>query len=415
LRQVLTNLLGNAIKFTDHGEVIVRVEKDSENENEVVLRFAVSDTGIGIDESVKSKLFHAFIQADGSTTRKYGGTGLGLAISKQIVTLMDGDIGIKSNPTKGSTFWFTAKFEKSSADVLVSAPVRTSLDGLRILIVDDNATNRRIVAHQISGWGVVFDEAQSGAEALEILRSAARNNSPYDVAILDLMMPGMDGFQLAEAIKNDQQIAGTHLMMLTSFGLRGDGARAKHTGVAAYLTKPVRQSQLFDCLMNVLAKPVNSSSAESEQTTQLITKHALEEAKESQRAILLAEDNLVNQKVAIRQLKKLGYRAEVVGNGREVLNALKHKTYDVVLMDCQMPEMDGYEATAAIRQLEGKASQTLIVAMTANALEGDRDKCLAAGMDDYISKPVRVEDLHKVLNRVFDLAPLTDTPQEVRS
>ena len=371
LRQVLTNLIGNAVKFTDHGEVIIRAEKESETVKGVVVRFTVSDTGIGIDTAVQSKLFHAFTQADGSTTRKYGGTGLGLAISKQIVELMGGNIGVQSNHGKGSTFWFTAKFEKSSVDLSLATTAAGSLQNARILIVDDNGTNRRIVSHQLSTWGVIHNEAQSGPEALEILRSAAAENSPYDLAILDLLMPGMDGFALADSIRNDPQIAGTQLVMLTSHGQRGDGARAKEAGVAAYLTKPVRQSQLLDCLMNVLAKPgneIDSSPRAKKTAPQLITKHVLEEAKQSRKAILLAEDNLVNQKVAIRQLQQLGYQAEAVVNGREVLKAMKQNSYDLVLMDCQMPEMDGYEATAAIRQLEGTTSHTLIVAMTANAL-----------------------------------------------
>jgi two-component system, sensor histidine kinase and response regulator len=417
LRQVLTNLIGNAVKFTNHGDVIVRAEKERETDEEVTVRFSVSDTGIGIEKSVQSKLFQAFTQADGSTTRKYGGTGLGLAISKQIVELMSGQIGVKSTAGTGSTFWFTATFQKSASDISAAPILTGSLENVRILIVDDNTTNRRVVAHQISAWGVVHDQAASGPQALELLRAAAANGSPYDLAILDLLMPGIDGFELAHAIKNDSQIAATHLVMLTSHGQRGDGARAKEAGVSAYLTKPVRQSQLFDCLSNVFAKTVNKVNSRCDSIgppPQLITKHALEEAKQSsRRSILLAEDNLVNQKVAIRQLKKLGYHTDAVVNGREVLDALKLKTYDLILMDCQMPEMDGYEATAAIRQSGDDIKNTRIVAMTANALQGDKEKCLAVGMDDYISKPVRVEELIKVLNRVFAHTNLADSPQEV--
>ena len=400
LRQVLTNLVGNAIKFTEHGEVIVGVKNESEAGDEVTVRFEIADTGIGISEAAQKHLFEAFIQADGSTTRKYGGTGLGLAISKQLVELMGGQIGVNSVAGKGSTFWFTARFEKQpGGSALADKPV--SLAGLRALIVDDNETNRKILSHQLSARGMTHDQAKSGTRALELLRAASAQGLTYNVAILDLMMPGMDGFELAGEIKSDATIAAVPLVLLTSFGQRGDSTMAREAGVAAYLTKPIRQAQLFECLANVINHPAVAKTAKGEDSN-VITRHTLAEKKtRSKKLILVAEDNVVNQKVAIRQLQKLGYRADAVADGREALEALERIPYDLVLMDCQMPHMDGYEATAQIRRREGRTKHTPIIAMTAHALDGDREKCIAAGMDDYISKPVNPEQLGRILARFF--------------
>jgi two-component system sensor histidine kinase/response regulator len=397
LRQVLTNLLGNAIKFTERGEVVVRIEKKDETDEEVVVCFSVTDTGIGISEAAQQNLFQAFTQADGSTTRKYGGTGLGLAISKQLVELMGGQIGVYSTPGEGSTFWFSAKFGKQAAP---ATPVQTDLcrlEGLRALIVDDSATNRKILSHQLGSWGIINDEADSGKTALELLRAAAAEGKPYDLGVLDLIMPEMDGFELARAIKSNPLIAKMSLVMLTSLGQRGDSTTAREVGVAAYITKPVRQSQLLECLYRV-----SQQSAVTEKGFAINTKHSLAETRPlSNKLVLLAEDNIVNQKVAVRQLQKLGYRADAVANGKEALESLSRIPYDLVLMDCQMPEMDGYEATAEIRRREADAKHTPIIAMTAHALEGDRAKCIAAGMDDYISKPVKPEELEAVLDRLL--------------
>jgi len=400
LRQILTNLTGNALKFTEQGEVVVSAEREFESETAVMIRFSVRDTGIGISEATQKTLFQAFTQADGSTTRKYGGTGLGLSISKQLVQLMAGQIGVSSEIGKGSTFWFTASFDKQPV-AAASAPLNIgSLAHQRVLIVDDNATNRKILAHQLTSWGMFYDEADSAARGLELLRGAADRGTAYDLAILDLIMPEVDGFELARLIKADPKISSVRMVLLTSAGQRGDGAKARVAGIAAYLTKPVKQSHLFDCLITVLnARPEADTVAGGLTPSSLVTRHTLQEARKmSPKLILLAEDNIVNQKIAVRQLLKLGYRADVVANGREAVEALSRIPYDLVFMDCQMPEMDGYEATAEIRRSEAGAKHTPIVAMTAHALQGDREKCIRAGMDDYISKPVKVEELIRVLD-----------------
>jgi two-component system sensor histidine kinase/response regulator len=398
LRQVLTNLLGNAVKFTEQGEVVVKVERqvETETETEIVIRFEVKDTGIGMSDAELRNLFQAFRQADGSTTREYGGTGLGLAISKQLVEMMGGQIGVRSAKGKGSTFWFTAKFGKQPPTSPVGPISAKSIEKLRVLIVGDNATNRTILSHQLSSWGMIPEEADSGVAALSVLRSAAVQ---ADLAILDLTMPGMDGFELARRIKSDPQIAGIRLILLTSFGYRGQRHKAREAGIDEYLAKPVRQSQLFDCVTAVMGNAITRALEKpAPLSSQLVTKNDMAEAKPvSDKLILFAEDNMVNQRVVVRQLKKLGYRADTVANGREALEALERTSYDLVLMDCQMPKMDGYEATAAIRQREGQSRHTPIIAVTANAMAGDREKCLAAGMDEYLSKPVNSEKLHAIL------------------
>ncbi len=410
LRQVLTNLTGNALKFTESGEVVVSAEKEFEAKTAITIRFSVKDSGIGISEATQKKLFQAFTQADGSTTRKYGGTGLGLSISKQLVELMGGEIGVDSVPGEGSTFWFTASFDKQPVKIVPTLPDVASLENLRVLVVDDSATNRKILCHQLSSWGIIYEQATSGMRALELLRTAAARGVVYDLAILDLLMPDIDGFTVAEAIKGNSEIAPLRLVLLTSAGERGDGVRARKAGISAYLSKPLRQSQLFDCLISVMSTTDETASPTHVAST-LVTKHTLHETKKiSPRLILLAEDNVVNQKVAIRQLQKLGYRCDAVGNGREAIEALGRIPYDIVLMDCQMPEMDGYEAAQEIRRLEAGTRRVTIVAMTANALEGDRERCLASGMDDYISKPVRVEELKRVLDALVFPSATTTLP-----
>jgi two-component system, sensor histidine kinase and response regulator len=405
LSQILTNLLGNAVKFTEKGEVILRAKLDEETDDVAVIRFEVADTGIGMSGEQQRKLFQSFSQADASTTRKYGGTGLGLAISKQLVELMGGEIGLESELSKGCTFWFTVPLEKQPEGAQEATPrSRTDLHGLRVLIVDDNETNRKIVHHQIISWGMANGSAEDGQRALELLRAAAERDEPYDLAILDMQMPGMDGLALARTIKGDPAIASTRLVLLTSSGRRGDSEEARRAGIEAYLTKPVRQSQLYDALATVMGSPAEAASAPLHAETPLITRYSLKEEKARSRArVLLAEDNAVNQKVAVRMLDKLGYRVDVAADGLEALEALSRIPYAVVLMDVQMPKMDGYEATAEIRRREsegeGTARRTLIIAMTANAMQVDREKALEAGMDDYISKPVKPEELDAVLER----------------
>ena len=408
LRQVLANLLSNAIKFTERGEVVVRVSKETESDSHVGVRFTISDTGIGIADEKQSHLFRAFSQADGSTTRRYGGTGLGLAISKRLVEMMGGEIGVISAPGKGSTFWFTARFEKQAEDSLAAPAPRESLERVRALIVDDNATNRKILHLQLTSWGMPNQGASSGGEALEMLRRAASSGEPFEVAILDMQMPGMDGIGLARAIKSDPSVAATRLVMMTSFGQRGDDETIKSSGIEACLTKPVKQSHIFDCLATLLAN--EPDGAAREETPGRVTPEQearaghVEREKRRQTRVLVAEDNPINQKLVLRQLQKLGFVADAVGNGLEVLEALAMIPYDIILMDCQMPEMDGYEATTEIRRREGDSRHTTIIALTANALSGDRDRCLSAGMDDYISKPVKQEELGAILD-IYSASP----------
>jgi PAS domain S-box-containing protein len=404
LRQVLVNLIGNAIKFTERGEVVVRVFNERTDPTHTTLRFNVVDTGIGIAPEVQQRLFQAFTQADSSTTRKYGGTGLGLAISRQIVHLMNGQIGVESQPGKGSNFWFTATFANQTGAL---RPPREEynrdLFDLRVLVVDDNATNRQILRHQIFAWKMQKGSAASGHEALKILRAAAAEGKPYDVALLDMQMPEMDGLTLAQAIKADPAIAATRLIILTSLGRVMTPAELKAAGIDAYLVKPVKQSRLFDCLVDVVGQ-ARAEHVFTKPATPL-PGSSLPDAPAKVR-ILLAEDNAVNQKVALSQLKKLGYHADAVANGIEAVQALDEVPYDLILMDCQMPEMDGYEATRAVRRREQEAiaagrprPRIHIIAMTANAMQGDREKCLACGMDDYISKPVRESELRAALDR----------------
>jgi signal transduction histidine kinase/PleD family two-component response regulator len=406
LRQILTNLIGNAIKFTERGEIVVHVFIESETETHAVVRFNVQDTGIGIAPEAQARLFLAFNQADGSTTRRYGGTGLGLAISKQLVALMEGQIGVESEPGKGSAFWFTVQLEKQAADA--KAPERYSRDlpDLQVLVVDDNATNRQILSHQILAWNIQTGSAASGDEALTMLRAAAAEDKPYDVALLDVQMSEMDGLALARAIKAAPTIAGTRLIGLTSLGQSLTAGELKEIGIDACVSKPVKQSRLFDALFNAMGEtvvqPILAASIErgsaaicSEPNSQIEQLH-----------ILLAEDNSINQMVGLALLRNLGFEANAVANGLEVLDALEQISYDIIFMDCQMPEMDGYEATRAIRKREQSLerpcpwkSPVYIIALTANAMQGDSEKCLAAGMNDYLSKPVRPSKIQVALER----------------
>jgi PAS domain S-box-containing protein len=392
LRQVLTNLVGNAVKFTEKGEVVLRVTIAESDEDASVVRFEVRDTGIGVDPDLRPRLFESFVQADGSTTRRYGGTGLGLAISRRLVELMDGSIDVESDPGRGSRFWFTVRFERQAVETVVAPPPPARLAGRRVLVVDDNATNRQILRQQLGHWGLRVQTEESGRKALASLCDAADEGKGFDLAILDMKMPRMDGLSLARAIKSEKRTRDVRLILLTSIGQRGHGAEASRIGISAYLTKPVDESDLYDCLVEVLAR------GESHRPSSLVTRHSLREARpQSGARVLVAEDNEVNQKVAVRLLEKLGYRVEVADNGREAVEACERSPYDAVLMDGQMPGMDGFEATRLIREREGDERHTPIIAMTASAMKGDRESFLEAGMDDYVSKPVTPESLEEVL------------------
>ena len=404
LRQILTNLVNNAVKFTSQGEVLVCVSKQNETETHVTLRFEVKDTGIGISKEELSRLFQPFSQADTSTTRKYGGTGLGLVICKKLVEAMNGQIGAESTWGKGSTFWFTAEFEKQTSPVEETVKIEPQLEGLRVLIVDDNATNRKIIHHQIISWKMRNGMASSAAEALTILRREATAGDPYDFVILDMQMPEMDGMMLARAIKADTSIAQTHLIMMSSVGGRGEVEKTKQSGIDAYLTKPVRPSVLFDSLIRVIA-----SSPRSVQHFRT-RESPISALGKSRAKILVVEDNPINQKVLIRQLEKLGFSPELAADGKEALDKVTREKYDLVFMDCQMPEMDGYQTTREIRKREGTSKHTKIIAMTAHALPGDREKCLAAGMDDYLSKPIDQIALGKKIREIG--LSITAGPQE---
>jgi two-component system, sensor histidine kinase and response regulator len=398
VRQVLTNLIGNAVKFTEHGEVVVTATKDEETDDDVLVRFTVADTGIGIAHDAQDRLFQAFVQADGSTTRRYGGTGLGLAICKQLVQQMGGEIGVASEPGKGSMFWFTARLPKQERGKN-AGPVRLAeLEGVRTLIVDDNAASRRIIHHLLGSWGAQTQQAPGSHEAIDLLRRAAASGHPFELAVLDMHLPEMDGLALARAIKSDPLLASARIVMLTSLDRQDTPEAMRDAGIDQYLTKPLKQSQFLDCVREATSRRNNSVPLPSG-LVQLRTITSDPAPAQQDLRILLAEDNAVNQKVILHQLQKIGYLAHAVDNGRLALEALGRTPYDVVFMDCQMPELDGYAATRELRRREGTERHTWIIAITANSLAGDREKCLAAGMDDYVSKPVKPEDLQGALRR----------------
>ncbi|MEI6705485.1 MAG: response regulator, partial [Deltaproteobacteria bacterium] len=403
LRQIITNLTGNSIKFTLQGEVVIRAQLESESDDSVVVRFEISDTGIGIPANRIDALFSPFTQVDGSTTRKYGGTGLGLAICKQLTELMGGKIGIESVEGQGSTFWFTVQFGKltmadQATEVLKTAqvsPVET-ITGTKVLVVDDNASYRLMAITLLSKWGCNYETAEDGLIALALMREAVDAGEPFRVALIDQVMPGMEGLELARQIKADPVLCNTLLIMVSGMGTFGAGTELLNLGFAGYVPKPVRQGQLFDGIALALGKAKQSAAT---QTTKV--SGGSEVSDKSGIHILLAEDNIINQKVAQSILGKLGYKADVAANGLEAVRALELIDYDIVLMDCQMPEMDGFQATAMIRSPESNVlnHKVPIIAMTANAMKGDKDLCIEAGMDDYLSKPVKKDELAKVLEK----------------
>jgi len=392
LRQILLNLLGNAVKFTTDGEVVLSVTMEEDTPSNATLRFEVADTGVGIPADRIDGLFDAFSQVDASTTRKFGGTGLGLSIARRLCALMSGEIGVQSEVGSGATFWFSVVLEKQTGGIaeLPRIPIE-DLHLLRVLIVDDNATNRKIVAHYLEHWGCRIDQAHSGLAALRKLQAGAESGAPFGLVLMDYQMPEMDGEMLAHRIRTEPRLLGVPLILLTSMSRQGDAQRMKELGFAGYLVKPIKPSQLFDCIALVLG-PRKAGVDATE--VPLITRHIVDDPGRTRARILVAEDNLVNQKVAVRILQKAGYRCDVASNGQEAVEAVAAIPYDLVLMDCQMPEMDGFDATAQIRSSEADGSDRIpILAMTANAMQGDREACLNAGMDDYVSKPVRSDAL----------------------
>jgi len=401
IRQVVTNLIGNAVKFSAVGSVVIAVECQVQDAQQARLRISVQDNGPGIPQEKLDLLFRKFSQVDASTTRKYGGTGLGLAISKQLVELMGGSIGVESRHGVGSTFWFTLPLALDAQPHAAPVPV-AALRNLRVLIVDDNEVNRRVLHEQIASWDMRHESSSSGEQALEGLRAARQSGDPYDFAILDYQMPGMDGATLAKAIKSDPAIRDTLLVMLTSVGCWDTVRRTEGASLDACLSKPVRQSQLLNTLATAWSKkqhvapaaPAKSGSRLAEMKSALAERPA-----GCLIRVLVAEDNMVNQKVAVRMLEGLGLRADVAANGREAVRMFELLPYDVVLMDCQMPEMDGYEASREIRRREGPGRHVAIIAMTADVMAGCREQCLEAGMDDFISKPVAMEALFEALRK----------------
>ncbi len=397
LRQILTNLTGNAVKFTEKGEIVILCRLKEELQNSCRLHFSIRDTGIGIPKEKQSRLFEKFTQADSSTTRRFGGSGLGLAISKQLIELMGGAIGMESEEGKGSTFWFTVEFKNS--DIKPKPAEIGNLTKAKILFVDDNATNLEIVGAMLSYWKIEHALASKAEDGLEMLYKACNDKTPFDIAVLDMQMPGMDGITVGRVIKNDKKLKNTRLVLLTSMGSRGDARQHKDAGFAAFLTKPVRRPDLYDCLAQVMG--ISFKSGIVKNRAPLITRHSISENRRSETRLLLVEDNRINQMVAKAVLKKIGYSTDIAGNGLEALKALKTSPYDLVFMDLQMPKMGGLEATRKIRDAESDVlnHRVPIIAVTANAMQGDREMCIDAGMDDYITKPISKEAVIKVLEK----------------
>jgi len=404
LRQVLLNFVHNALKFTTSGEITIEAAVDSQSADDVVVRVSVTDTGLGIPPERMDRLFRSFSQVDASTTRKHGGTGLGLAISKQLCELMGGSVGATSVPGKGSTFWFSVRLQKQTvAPAEVSTPL-SGLEGLRVLIVDDNATNRRILGLLLAGWKCISTEVQSGAEALYVLRSAAALGTPYELVLLDFTMPEMDGRTLSRLMREDPALASVRQIMLTSVQQRAESRTSKSFGLDGYLAKPIKAGLLQACIASVMgsappqATPVPRS---------LVTERSLLETSMRKRTrILLVEDNVVNQRLAIRLLQKAGFTCELATDGLQAVQAVLSRPFDLVLMDCMMPELDGYAATRRIREHEAiHGGHVSILAMTANAMQGDRERCLAAGMDDYVTKPIDPKLLDVAILRWLTKSP----------
>jgi two-component system sensor histidine kinase/response regulator len=396
IRQILINLVGNAIKFTQRGEIVVSVTEQSEASNMTCLHFAVRDTGVGVPTEKQGRIFEAFSQADGTMARKYGGTGLGLTISRRLAELMRGRIWMESEPGQGSTFHFEIHLGVQEAPVVRAVPIEPDqLRDMLVLIVDDNFTNRRVLEGMLKRWGMRPTSVDSGLAALQALQAAKSAGHPFPLILLDGQMPEMDGFMFAEIIHKDASLAGVMVMMLTSAGHPGDAARCRQVGIAAYLAKPVRQGELLEGICTLL------QASPKKKIEKPVTKHTRREVRNRTR-VLLAEDNLVNQKLALRLLEKRGYEVTVTGDGQAALNELQKGAFDLVLMDIQMPELDGFEATAVIREKEKSSGAHMpIIAMTAHSLKGDEERCIAGGMDAYVSKPIRTTEFFATIERVL--------------
>lgn len=397
LRQVVINLVGNAIKFTDHGEVVVDVGMGERTPEEFELHFTVRDTGSGIPEERRAAIFEAFTQADSSTTRRHGGTGLGLTISSKLVALLRGRIWVESEIGQGSVFHFTARFGYSRTDVVQHLAEPEDVKGLPVLVVDDNSTNRRILAEMLTNWHMKPTTVATGAAAIAALEIASGAHNPYSLVLLDCKMPDMDGFDVAEEIHRRRGLAGSMIMMLSSAGQAGAMARCRGAGIGEYLAKPIKQSELLDAILRAVGKDAQSHPM------RLGYQEPTVPASARRLNILVAEDNVINSRLAVRLLEKRGHRVTVAVDGIEAIAAVQKSVYDVILMDVQMPDMDGFEATAAIRAYEGPLGRhTPIVAMTAHAMTGDRERCIAAGMDGYVSKPLRIEELVEAIRTVIE-------------
>ena len=399
LRQVLVNLLGNAVKFTEKGEVVTEVTLKSEKDNSVELLFKIRDTGIGVPDDKVNLIFEPFAQADASTTRKFGGTGLGLSISKSYINVMGGQIGVESKEGKGSTFWFTVPFGKQELSEKQPDIMADDIKAEKFLLVDDNDTNRKVLKMMLNSWKCNrYEEAKDAESALVKLRESAKMKDPFSVAIVDMLMPGMDGEKLGRLIRQDQSLNETSLLMMTSIGRPGDAKKFENAGFEAYLTKPIKQSQLYDCLLTLISQ---KQLGKTQINKGIITQHSAREKVKFGRKILLAEDNEINQKVTLKILGNLGYKADLAENGSEVIKALETTSYDIILMDIQMPGMGGFEATGIIRDKNSQviSHDAVIIAITAHAMKGDRERCLESGMNDYISKPIQPGELADILKK----------------
>ena len=403
LRQVLLNFISNAMKFTREGEIVINISLIDENEDTAYVKFSVTDTGMGIPDNRKDRLFKVFSQVDESTTRKHGGTGLGLAISKQLAGLMGGEADFSSEYGKGSAFWFTATLRKQPKTDLKPHRFHKDIRKRKILAVDDNETNLKVLTAYLKAWGSQYHAVTSAREALEVLKIEMDKGEPYDMVISDHMMPDFDGEDLGKAIKSDPVLKDTILVMLSSRGLRGDATAMKKIGYALYLTKPIKRSQLFEGLEMLMGRPSKINREAS--LPDLITKYSIDEQKIKQINILLVEDNLVNQKLVSQLLGKAGYTVETVGNGRDAIDLLKVNAYDLILMDIQMPIMDGLETTRIIRDPSTDVlnHDVPVIGLTAKAMKGDKEMCLEAGMNGYLTKPIELQSFFKTIRSLLNI------------